>query len=721
VRQVLQDRQSGEVRVVDVPSPALLPGGLLVATRASLISAGTERATVELGAKSLVGKARARPDLVRKVFDSLRTKGLTETLATVRARLAEPSLLGYSAAGVVLAVGDGVDGYGPGDRVACAGQGIASHAEVNFVPRKLAVPLPAPVDFEAGAFVALGAIALHGVRTAGVAVGDQVAVVGLGLVGLLTVQVLKASGCSVYGLDPVPERAALGRDLGADVGVGAADDLEAAVLEGTGGRGVDAVLLTASTPSNEPIRLAAEIARDRGTVCVVGDVGLEVPREAYYRKELALRISRSYGPGRYDPAYELLGHSYPPGFVPWDQRRNMESVLAMLADKRLLVEPLIGARFPVERAPEAYGRLTRRDGEASPVAVILTYPVAERPARAPAVVLRGAQRPGRGIAVIGAGRFAQATLLPRLARARDWRRVIAVTTSGQSAHTAARQFEFERAGTDVEEAFADPDVGAVFIATRHDTHAGLAARALRAGLPVFVEKPLAITLEGLREVMTAVRDSGNDRVTVGFNRRFAPFGQAMAAHFAGAAQAASYRVNAGPLPPDHWTRVRDVGGGRLIGEGCHFVDFLGFLTGGRVVEVHCHALAPADGGSEDTMQVNLRYDTGAVGHLLYVATGEPRQPKERVEAFGHGRSAVLENFERLELWRHGRRTIRRARLAPDKGFDTEVAAFLAACQDPSRPMPIPLDVLVNTTLATLSAERAVVERRAVTLAELMPE
>lgn len=721
MKQVLQDRQSGDVQVVEVPAPALLAGGLLVATRASLISTGTERSTIQLGAKSLVGKARARPDLVRKVLDSVRSKGLAETLRTVRARLAEPSVLGYSAAGRVLDVGEGVEGFASGDRVACVGQGIASHAEVNFVPKNMVVRLPAELNFEEGAFVALGAIALHGVHTAGVVVGDHVAVVGLGLVGLLTVQLLRAAGCVVYGLDLMPDRAALARELGAEVAVTAGDDLEAALTDGTAARGADAVLLTASTPSSEPIRLAGEIARDRGAVCVVGDVGLNVPREVYYRKELALRISRSYGPGRYDMAYEVLGRPYPVGFVPWDQHRNMQAFLGMAAEGRVRMAPLIGARYPVERAADAYGEIATRGGGAAPIAVLLTYPGTQAGRPSSAVAVRPTGRAGRGIVVIGAGNFAQATLLPRLAKAADWRRIMVVTTSGPSAHTAAKHFGFERAGTDVDEALRDPDVGAVVIATRHDTHAALAARALRAGVPVFVEKPLAISLDGLREVLAAIRESGNDRLMVGFNRRFSAFGRALAEHFPGGAQAVTYRVNAGSLRPDHWTRVREEGGGRVIGEGCHFVDLTSFLVGGRVVEVQAHALPVVDRGSSDTVQVNLRYDTGAVGHLLYVATGDPKQPKERVEAFGHGRSGVLDNFQRLELWRHGKPTVRKAGIGVDKGFDGEMSAFLVACRDRTQRMPIPLDDLVNTTTATFAAERAIAERRAITIAELMQE
>jgi len=560
------------------------------------------------------------------------------------------------------------------------------------------------------------------VRTAGVSVGDHVGVVGLGLVGLLTVQLLKVAGCTVYGLDLIAERAALARELGADIAVSAADEFEAALEEGTAARGADSVILSASTSSSEPIRLAGEIARDRGTVCVVGDVGLAVPRDLYYGKELTLRLSRSYGPGRYDEAYEVLGQSYPVGFVPWDQRRNMEAFLALVAKGPVRLTPLVSARFPIGQAPSAYRQIARPDaGTTPPIAIILSYPVAEPSVRPSGVAVRPSDRTGRGIAVIGAGHFAQATLLPRIANAASWRRIIVVTTSGPSAHSAAKRFDFERAGTDVEEALTDPDVGAVFIVTRHDSHAALAARALRAGLPVFVEKPLAISVDGLREVLSAVRESGNDRIMVGYNRRFSSFVRALATHLTGGAQAVSYRVNAGPLPAGHWTRVPEEGGGRLIGEGCHFVDLTSFLVGSRIVRVHADALPSSDGGSTDTFQVNLHYETGSVGHLLYVASGDPKQPKELLEAFGRGRSGVLENFQRLELWSQGKAAVHKSWVTVDKGFDAEVQVFLDSCLDASLPMPISLEDLVNTTVATFAAERSLVERRVVEVTELLSE
>ena len=716
MRQVLLDKRSGEIRVVDVPAPRAGAGGVLVATRASLISSGTERSTIRLGERSLIGKARARPDQVKKVLSALRQKGLKETMRTVQARLAEPTALGYSAAGDVLAVGEGAEEFSPGDRVACAGAGFASHAEMSFVPRNLVVRLPENVAYDAGSFVALGAIALHGIRTARVELGDHVAVIGLGLVGLLAVQQLRAAGCTVYGFDPSTSRARLARDLAADLSFSASEELAAAIRAHTGGRGADVVLVTAATASDEPVQLAGELARDRGSVCVVGDVGLRLPRAPYYEKELAFRISRSYGPGRYDPAYELFGQDYPAGFVPWDERRNMEAFLDLVSRRQVRIDPLISARHGIEDAVSAYERV--KEGDA--IGIVLTYPGAERREPTRAVSVSPLERPkgtALGIAVIGAGDFARSTLLPRLARHPEAKLKAIVTSSGGSARSAAEEFEAAMAVTDPRVVLEDPEIGIVVIITRHDSHAGLAEAALRAGKAVFVEKPLAIELGELRRLQSAIEESGNDRLMVGFNRRFSDYVTRLRERFGGVPLAMVYRVNAGPLPAEHWTRLRDVGGGRIIGEGCHFVDTMTFLTGSPVTQVHAHAVPPADRGSADTVQINLRYENGSVGHIAYMATGDPAMGKERLEVFGGGRSAILDNYKRLVIWSGGKRRRSRSRLSVDKGFDREVAVFLDACVGGST-MPITIAELVNTTEATFAIERSLAEGRSITLEEL---
>lgn len=715
MRQVLLDRRSGEIRIADVPAPSLRPGGVLVATRASLISSGTERSTIQLGEKSLLGKAKARPDQVKKVLTSLRQKGLKETVQTVQARLAEPSALGYSSAGVVAGVGEDIGEFSLGDRVACAGAGFASHAEMNFMPRNLVVRLPEEVTFEAGSFVALGAIALHGIRTARVELGDHVAVIGLGLVGLLAVQQLRAAGCAVYGFDPDVGRARLASDLGADFAFSSAQELDAAIRDRTRGRGADVVLVTAATQSNEPVQLAGELARDRAAVCVVGDVGLHVPRGPYFEKELAFRISRSYGPGRYDPSYELFGQEYPPGFVPWDERRNMEAFIDLLRRGAVRVEPLISATHAIGDAVKAYDRVKKGDA----IGVVLTYGEEQVEVPTRVVTVSRIERPGGaapGIGVIGAGNFARATLLPRLKRHPGVRLKTIVTSTGSSARSAAEQFGAEVASTAPEVAFEDPEIGIVVIITRHDSHARLAEAGLRAGKAVFVEKPLAIELDELRELQRAVEETSNDRLMVGFNRRFSEYASLLRAGFADLRLSMSYRVNGGAVPADHWTRRRDEGGGRIIGEGCHFVDMMTYLAGALVTEVHAHAQAPSDRGTPDNVQVNLRYEDGSVGHLVYVAGGDPAMGKERLEVFGGGRSAVLDDYKRLEIWSGGKSKKTKSRVSIDKGFDREVAMFLDSCIA-GLEMPIALAELVNTTEVTFAVERSLAEGRSVCLSE----
>lgn len=697
--------------MAEVPAPGSAHGRILVATRSSLISTGTERSTVTLGEKSLLGKARARPDLVKKVVDSLGSKGVAETIQTVRSRLGQPSVLGYSGAGIVLDVGSGVEGFNVGDRVACAGQGIASHAEVNSVPRNLAVPLPEGVDFDEGSFVALGAIALHGVRTAEISFGDHVAVIGLGLVGLITVQLLKTAGCVTYGVDLNPDRVADARRFGCDFVTTESDELEAVIMAQSDGRGADAVLITASTSSSGPVEVAGAISRDRGSVCVVGDVGLDVPREPYYMKELTFRISRSYGPGRYDKGYEFGGIPYPVGFVPWDQRRNMASILDLIGRGALDVRSLVTETYAISDAPSAYARITGSADGPPPIAIVLHYdrePSELQARTTPTSHAAGAGASGSGVAVIGAGSFASATLLPRIAKDSRLDRVVVATRSGSSAASAAEAFGFAKASTSPEEALAEPNVGITVIATRHDSHASLASQALRSGHAVFLEKPLAINQAQLDDLVAAVEESGNDRILVGFNRRFSGLAAKLRGHFPGGPQAVTYRVNAGALPADHWTRDPNVGGGRIIGEGCHFVDLISFLVSGSVRETHAFALPSPDGGTPETVVATLRYDNGAVATLEYVGVGDKGMPKELIQAFGHGRSATLENFKTLTLWRGGKSSENRRRLGIDKGYDEELKAFFDASLE-GNPMPIPFASLVNTTLTTFAIEQSIAE------------
>jgi predicted dehydrogenase len=692
VKQVTQRVRDGRIEVVDVPTPELTPDTVLVDVRASLLSTGTERAKVETARKSLFGKARARPDQVRQVVEKAREDGLRETIDAVRLRLDQPSSLGYSSAGVAAAVGDRVRGIAPGDRVACGGADHAVHAEVDRVPGNLCVRLPDAVSFEAGAFTTVGAIALHGVRQAGVAIGEQVAVIGLGLVGQLAAQILRAAGCRVLGVDL---SAAL---VGRAVETGAVDvgwPREAVPREAAG---CDAVLITAATRSSDPVELAAELCRDRGRVVIVGDVGLDVPRAAFYEKELELRLSRSYGPGRYDREYEERGLDYPIGYVRWTERRNMEAFLELVAGGRIDVSFLVSQRIPLEQAADAYERILSADE--SPLGIVLTSepntvePEQPRPAQAvsPSSALT--------VGVIGAGSFAGRVLIPGLRDAGFALGKVA-SAAGLSASAAVERFGFAGVAT-TDEIVEDPSLGTVAIATRHSSHAALATRALRAGKAVFVEKPPALTEADLAEVAQARNETGLP-LAVGFNRRFAPLAHAMRDHLGGTGDGVEvlYRVNAGLLEEGHWLNDLDEGGGRLLGEGCHFVDFACWLAGALPDRVEC-TLRPERGQSLAAAQsfaVTLSFANGSVASILYSAHGARSVGKEYVEAHRAGRSALLDDFRSVQLVGNGR-TRRSSLRSRDKGHRAQFAAFRQAVDgNPSYEPPDPLATMAVTFAA----------------------
>jgi polar amino acid transport system substrate-binding protein len=679
LEQVQQNYGTGETSVEEVAIPALLPHGLLVANAFSLLSSGTERATTGIARRGLLGKALRRPDLVRKVLGALRREGLSETLRLVRTRLDQPAPLGYSSAGIVVAVADGVTEFRVGERVACAGQGYASHAGVVFCPRNLAAPVPEGVALEEAAFGALGAIALQGVRQSGAAVGETAVVIGLGLIGLLSLQILRACGCRVIGVDLDPVRVALAKRLGADEAVPRDGGVEAAVAALTSGAGADRVLLTAATPGNDPVELAATVARERAVVAVVGDVGLAIPREPFYRKELELRMSKSTGPGRYDPAYEERGLDYPLAHVRWTENRNLRAFLELLRDRKVATEPLVTHRFPLDRAAEAYEAL--RGG-----ALGVLFSIAERhrrplPPRPPSPAPPPVSRVG--VAFLGAGAFAQSHLLPhaRAFGAADLRTVVCAT--GLKAEHARARYGFRSGGTDPRAAIEDPSVQAVFIATRHDSHAELAAAALRAGKRVFLEKPVALTEAALREVEEAARAAGGGRLTVGFNRRFAPATAELRALLAGrrGPLVLQCRVDAGPLPRESWVLDPAAGGGRIRSEVCHFVDLLGFLAGERVERVHA---AGARGGEPETVAVTLEMSGGSLGVLTYVTAATGGRRKELIEVFGTGIAARLDGFR-----------------AGGKGHAEEVRAFLDAVHR-GEPSPVPEEEAFHATRAVFA-------------------
>lgn len=734
MKQVLQSIRSGETAVVEIPAPAAGPGQVLVRVGASLVSAGTERMVVDFAQKSLIEKARSRPDLVRQTLDKARREGVLATLEAVQNRLDQPMALGYACAGTVIALGEGVEGFALGDRVACAGGGYAVHAEIVAVPQTLVVRVPDGVSDEAASFTTLGAIALQGARLAEVKLGEAVGVIGLGLLGQLTVQILKAAGCLVIGTDPQQGRVDLARSLGADAAATGPEEFAALCAAFTGGRGVDVVLITADTKSNQPVELAGDVARDKGVVVAVGAVGTEVPRRSYYYKELDFRISRSYGPGRYDPSYEDEGRDYPYAYVRWTEQRNMEAVVGLMGAGRLDVAPIITHRFPIDDAPQAYELITGQGG-APFLGVVLTYAGTAEPARVvelqpapprPAPPAAEAPSdPALRLGLIGAGVYASATLLPALKDVRAVELVGVASARGVTARVAADRFGFAYCATDSRAILADQRVNTVAILTRHNLHARQTIEALVAGKHVFVEKPLCLS-EGELEAVQAAYAAAQSRaraagqpgpaLMVGFNRRFAPMVGALKQQLARVREPLllTCRVNAGYIPPDHWTQDLAVGGGRLLGEGCHFIDLLIFLAGSQVRRVEARALPDGGRYSGDNLLVTLEFASGTVGSLAYVAGGDKGFGKEAVEAFGGGLAARLDDYRSLSIRRGDTRVEQAARLRADKGHRAEWQA-LAAHITGRGPAPIGFDEIVHSTRATLAARRSLETGAAVEL------
>jgi polar amino acid transport system substrate-binding protein len=709
MKQLFQDPKAGTIEVVDIAPPALRPGTILVRNAFSVISPGTERGTVSAARDSYLKTARARPDLVRRVLDTVKREGVLAAYRKVQAKLSEPQALGYSSAGTVIAVGAGAeDHFRVGDRVACCGQNVASHAEVVCVPTNLAARVPDGVSLEDAAFTTLGAIALHGVRLAEPQLGGRYAVIGCGLLGLFATQLLKAHGGRVIAFDLSGDLVDRAKRAGAEAGLaGGADDQVQAALAWTEGMGVDAAIVTAASTGEAPMIAAGGMSRERGTIVAVGLVPFGVPREIAYAKELSLRISRSYGPGRYDAAFEEKGLDYPAGYVRWTETRNLEAFLHAVGSGGVRVGDLVTHRTSIEDAPAAYDMLVASDGP-RPLGIVIRYPEAGDDV-APPRRTTAAPRTGRvagarvGVGFIGAGAFARGVLLPAFRARTDvvMRRV--ATAHGLTAFDAQRKFGFEEAGTVSADVLGDPAVDLVCIATRHDAHAGLVAEALRAGKHVFVEKPLAISADGLAAVESAA--SGSSAILlVGFNRRFSPGAVAMRSALDGRGPVvATYRVNAGALPPGHWLNDPAVGGGRIVGEGCHFVDFLAFLTGDAAIEsVEARCAGRPRGPAEDVV-LQLGFADGSVGQVLYTAKGDPALGKERVEAHAGGASAVLDDFRTLEIVSSGKRR----KIDPGgKGHAEEIAALVDAVRA-GGPPPIPSSSLFATTRATLRVHEAI--------------
>ena len=706
MKQLLQNLNDGKALVAEVPCPSVRRGMILVRTAASLVSAGTERSVVAFAEKNLLGKARSRPDLVKQVLEKARREGIIPTIQAAFNRLDQPMSLGYSSAGTVVAVGEGVSGFQVGDRVACAGANYAVHAEYAVVPQNLAALIPEKVSFEAASFCTLGSIALHGFRLAEPQVGESILVIGLGLLGLLVGQIGLASGCRVFGVDIDPRRVELARSMGITAVV--RSEAEQSAPGFARGRGFDAVLICADARSNDPIELAAKLARDRAAVISVGAVGLNLPRKAYFDKELRVMVSRSYGPGRYDPAYEERGQDYPVGFVRWTEGRNLEAILDLLAAGRLDVNALISHRFAIDEAVSAYELITGKRKEPF-LGVVLTYPQTEDAQPARRIDLPQAKAAPAGqpvVGVLGAGMYASGVFLPAMQRAGGATMAGIATASGLSARHAAQKFGFRYASSSEQEVLDDKDINVLVILTRHNQHARQALAALRAGKHVYCEKPLALNEAELSEIETALAQENLPLLTVGFNRRFAPLAVALREALASRTEplVAHYRVNAGYLPLTHWLHDPAVGGGRIIGEGCHFVDFLSFLIGTPPSAVTAQALPDGGRYRQDNVLLTLTYPDGSLGTVAYLANGDKRVPKERVEVFCGGTVAVLDDFSRLEVTRDGRKSARSLAMGQDKGHQAAWSNFLACVRKGGQP-PIPYEHLAGVTRATFEALR----------------
>ncbi|MBN6040470.1 bi-domain-containing oxidoreductase [Amycolatopsis sp. 195334CR] len=709
MKQVVQNYKSGELALLDVPVPAGKPGGVLVRTAYSLISTGTEMMKVSEASLSLVGKAKARPDQVAKVVQSVAANGLAATYRKAMNKLDSYTPLGYSLCGVVEEVGAGIDDVAVGDLVACAGNEHALHSELNWVPKNLYTRVPGGVDPRHAAFGTVGSIAMQGVRRGEPQLGDVALVIGLGLIGQLVVQLLVATGVRVVGVDPDPARCELAERLGAlrcaDPGSGVVD---AAVAEITGGHGVDQVYLAAGGSTNEPVELAAKLSRDRGRVVDIGKCSLNLPWNAYYEKELDVRFSRSYGPGRYDPEYEIDGRDYPIGQVRWTERRNLECVVDLMRRGRLDVEPLISHVAAFSDAVDTYRKLN--EGELKAVAVLFEYEqrsadTFEQVASVSVpqqVTARAVPRSGLKVAFVGAGNYASSMLLPHLAGMDGVDLSDVVTTSALSGANAKRKFGFTRASTDLGPVLDDPSVDAVFIVTRHSSHAELTRRALLAGKAVFVEKPLALSEKELALVLGAIEESGNNRLQVGFNRRFAPLLTEAVRTFGPRIGPASvrYLVNAGRLDANSWYTQSDSEGSRFAGEGGHFVDTVSWLLGADPVSVY----ATATPGHQD-LQILLRYPDGSTASIAYTTSGSPAFPKETIDVTADGKVLKFDDFARASVFGRKKWVSSRLPQGRDKGQAAELEAFVTALRT-GVSMPVPVESLVSTTLATFAVTRS---------------
>jgi len=675
MKQILQSARSGELELVEVPSPIPAPGQVLVANHYSVVSPGTEKMALDFARKSLVSKARSRPDLVKQVLKKLQHEGPMPTYRAVTTRLEAPQPLGYATAGVVVAVGEGVEGFAPGDRVACAGAGYANHAELVTVPDNLVVHVPAALELDKAAYATLGAIAMQGVRVADPRLGEVVAVIGLGLIGQLTVQLLRAAGCQVLAIDINKDRIAEAMDQGATWSAVPGDDHEPWKNAATNGYGVDIAIVTAASESSAPITLAADLCRVKGCVVAVGATAMDLDRRSFYPKELELRMSMSYGPGRYDRRYEELGLDYPISHVRWTENRNLQSFVNLAAAGDIDPAKLDAEVVAFEDAESSYEALAK--GERKNLAIIFKYKGAPDEARTLELAKPSARRDGDvGIAFVGAGNYAKAQLIPAIASASKVRKVQVVTATGASARRTSEKYDYASCGTDPQEVFENDAVDLVFIATQHDSHASLACDTMKAGKAVWLEKPIGLDRESVRELVAAARDT-QGFLSVGYNRRFSPHAEKVRETFDGRTEPMSirYTVAAGATPAGTWVTDPKTGGGRIIGECCHFIDLCIYLVGTLPSSVYARGLS-RDPERDDSFVANVSFTDGSVATLEYLANASAELPKERFEVSSERKTAICENFRSTTVM--GGTPLKT--LNQNKGQREAVLAVIEACR-----------------------------------------
>lgn len=699
MKQVIQDFKDGKIKVIDAPIPKPEKGTIIVKNVSSLISVGTEKSTVSVGKKNIIGKAKARPDLVKKVIETMKKEGVFSTLKKVQSKMDEYKLLGYSSSGIVLEIGEGVRDFKVGDRVACGGGNYAIHSEIIKVPMNLCVKLPKNVSFEEGAFGTIGAIALQGVRQLSPNIGENIGVIGSGLIGLLTIQILKANGCKVFSIDIKKENLELAKEYGSDICAFINEDLVLKVKNFTNSKYLDGVIITASTPSSEPINLSAKLLRDKGKIVIVGNVGMNIEREIFYMKEIEVCLSRSYGPGRYDPNYEEKGIDYPIGYVRWTEKRNIEGFIDLISQKKINVKDLITHTFDINNAEIAYKTIL--EGKEKILGVLFKYPQEVEKEKNIFIIKEKVykEKDKVNIGIIGAGNFGKAYIIPNLVKNKNVNIVGVATQKVANAVNLSKKYNIGFASGDPKEIIDNENIDTVFIMTRHDSHGEFVLNCLENNKNVFVEKPLGIRIEEIEKIKKALARS-NSRLMIGFNRRFSPHSVKLKELLTDYHNPLNviYRINAGFLPDEHWLKDPDFGGGRIIGEGCHFVDYLRFLTGSPIKEIYAKSNI-----EKDNKTIIVIFEDGSIGTIHYITIGDKSFPKERIEVFVDGKVGVIDDFKISHLYNNGKKNIFKTK-GISKGYKEEIDLFIDSILK-GKESPIPPDEIIEVSEWTIKADR----------------